>query len=132
TVGETTLKIGTSAGGSQTATKDLTGTNKGPGTTGATGVDTGTYFFSETSPANYDTALVCFNDNGVGTGGHANDGIQNGTEPTLNPGTGDSLAVAQGDDIVCTFTNTRQRGSVELAKVWSGTAGQTTLDVGTA
>ena len=50
-------------------------------------VDTGTYFVSEvlTNASNYDTTLACFNDNGTGTGGAANDGIQNGTEPSITP-----------------------------------------------
>ena len=34
--------------------------------------------------------------------------------------------------MVCTFTNTRNQGSIELKKIWSGTGGQTTLNIGTS
>ena len=40
--------------------------------------------------------------------------------------------MAKGDDVLCTFTNTRQQGSIELKKTWVGTAGQTTLQIGTS
>ena len=71
---------------------------------------------SPTNAANYDTTLACFNDNGAGTGGVANDGIQNGTEPAVSVGASDSVAVAQGADVVCTYTNTRH-ASVRYTKV---------------
>ena len=38
--------------------------------------------------------------------------------------------MAKGADVVCTFTNTRDQGTIELKKVWSGTPGQTTLNIG--
>jgi uncharacterized repeat protein (TIGR01451 family) len=117
TVGETTLKIGSSDGGSDVATKDLTGGNKGDGTTGANAVPANTYFFSEDSSGlgNYDTGFAC-------TGAAAS--------PTKINTYDYSLAVADGETVVCTFTNTRQQGSVELKKHWSGTAGETTLKIG--
>ncbi|HXG77022.1 MAG TPA: S8 family serine peptidase, partial [Gaiellaceae bacterium] len=132
TAGNVTLKIGTAAGGSQVDSETLTGTG---GTTGANSVTAGTYYLSETFNAptdanDYDAALACFNDNGAG-GGTANNGVKDGGEPTVTPGASNSVAVASGDDIVCTFTNTR-RGTVELRKVWVGTAGNVTLKIGTA
>lgn len=52
-----------------------------------------------------------------------------------------SLEIAQGESVTfetfsgghytCTYTNTRDTGTIELKKVWSGTAGQTTLNIGT-
>ena len=43
-----------------------------------------------------------------------------------------SLAVAKGETVVCTFTNTRDQGSVQLKKSWgTGTVGETTLNIGT-
>src|SRR4029078_13526323 len=85
---------------------------------------------SETAVANYSTTLECFNDIGGGALGVANDGIRNGTQPLVAP-TGGEVSVTTADDVVCTFTNTRDRGAIELQKVWSGTPGQTTLKIGT-
>ena len=45
-----------------------------------------------TNAADYDTTLACFNDNGAGAGGVANDGIQNGTEPSITPGADDGAS----------------------------------------
>jgi hypothetical protein len=116
TAGQTTLNIGTSAGGTQAATQ-LTGVaGAAPLSTGAKTVDTGTYYVSESGGlTNYDSSLAC-TDNGS----------------PVTPGANNSLAVAKGDVVVCTFTNTRQQGSVTLNKIWSGTAGQTTLNIGTS
>ena len=72
--------------------------------------------------------LACFNDNGAGTGGVADDGIKNGDEPVVSSTNG-SVSVATGDDIVCTFTNTRDEGSIELHKVLVGTAGNVTVSI---
>src|SRR5262249_25946301 len=82
-------------------------------------VDTGTYWFSEDSTGlgNYDTSFGC-------TGAAAT--------PTKLSNYNYSLVVAKGETVVCTFTNTRQQGSVELKKVWVGPGGQTTLNIGTA
>ena len=124
------LKIGTTAGGSEVDSELALTVD---GTTGANTVNTGTYFVSEvvTNAANYDTTLACFNDNGAGTGGVANDGIQNGTEPAVSVGASDSVAVAQGADVVCTYTNTRKQGSIELRKDWIGTPSSVDLKIGT-
>ena len=101
--GQTTLRIGTSTGGSQIASQ-LTGANGGaPLTTGAKPVAPLTYFVSETGGlAGFSSSLACFNDNGAG-GGTPNDGTQNGGEPTVSTGANGSVAVAANDDIVCTF-----------------------------
>jgi hypothetical protein len=114
TGGQTTLKIGTSAGGNQTSGDVLTGPNgTGPLTTGQLPVNTGTYFVSETGGlTDYDSSLACFNDNGAG-GGTAGNSIQDGSEPVVTS-TGGNVAVTQGSDIVCTFTNTRDQGKIEL------------------
>ena len=34
--------------------------------------------------------------------------------------------------VVCTFTNTRKQGSIELRKTWSGTKGNVTLKIGSS
>jgi uncharacterized repeat protein (TIGR01451 family) len=38
--------------------------------------------------------------------------------------------VNNGDNATCTITNTRNTGTIELKKIWSGTPGQTTLNIG--
>src|SRR5439155_11688676 len=43
-----------------------------------------------------------------------------------------SVAVCKGDVIVCTYTNTRKQGSIELKKDWPGTKGDVTLNIGTS
>jgi uncharacterized repeat protein (TIGR01451 family) len=108
-----TLNIGSSAGGSQVATTTVSA----DGTTTAKTVDTGTYFVSEsvTNPDNYLSTLAC-TDNG---------------DP-VDPGANSSLAVADGHAVVCTYTNARVQGSVELKKHWVGTAGNVTLNIGTS
>src|SRR5258705_6764741 len=94
-------KIGTSAGGSQVDSQALVGAD---GTTGANTVDTGTYFVAEsfdspTVASDYTTTLAC-TDNGQ----------------AVTPGANSSLAVADGRTVVCTYTNTRKVGSIELKK----------------
>jgi uncharacterized repeat protein (TIGR01451 family) len=116
TKGNVTLKIGTAAGGSQVDSQALVGAD---GTTGPNTVDTGTYFVSEsfdspTKASDYTTSLVC-TDNGN----------------AVTPGAGNSLAVADGHTLVCTFTNTRKTGSVEVKKTWNGLKGNVTLKIGT-
>src|SRR2546423_110604 len=95
----------------------LTGGNgAAPLTTGPKTVDTGTFFVSESGGlSNYDSTLACFNDNGAG-GGTANNGIKDGTEPALAPGANQSVSVGAADHVICTFTNTRQQGTIELKK----------------
>ena len=132
TPGQTTLNIGTSAGGSQTDTQLTGAAGAAPLTTGANSVPNGTYYVSETGGlSNYSSSLACFNDNGAG-GGTANNGTKDGSEPAITPGADNAVPVDSNDDVVCTFTNTRLPGSIELKKVWSGTPGQTTLNIGTS
>ncbi len=97
-------------------------------TTDENTVNTGSYHVSETALTSYATTLECFNDIGGGATGVANDGIRNGTEPLVSS-TGGDVSVTTGDDIVCTFTNTRDQGKIELRKHWSGTAGNTTVSI---
>ena len=90
------------------ATEDLTGDDKGPGSTDVVPVDTGTYYFSEVSPgANYTTTFAC-----EGTD----------ADPTLVGGSDYvySLAVAKGENAVCTFTNTRDQGEIQVVKDFVG------------
>ena len=49
----------------------------------------------------------------------------NGNAPVAVNGAGD-LSVGFNQDIVCTITNTRKIGKIELAKDWVGTAGTST------
>ncbi len=42
----------------------------------------------------------------------------------MSPDGSNGVSVGSGDHVICTFTNTRNRGTIELTKVWSGTAGQ--------
>ena len=110
TKGNVTLKIGTSSGGSQVDSEVLVGTD---GTTGKNTVAVGsTEWFTETfdSPTvatDYVSTVTCVN-----TGG---------TDPTL-PTAGSSytgsfsISPNPGNDIVCTITNTRKQGNIELRK----------------
>jgi hypothetical protein len=43
-----------------------------------------------------------------------------------------SITLASTDSAICTIENTRDIGTIELKKHWAGTAGSTTLSVGTA
>ena len=87
---QTTLNIGTTAGGTQVDTQLTGAAGVAPLTTGANTVITGTYFVSETgTPTNYSSSLAC-TDNGS----------------AVTPGTNNALAVAKGHAVVCTFTNT--------------------------
>jgi len=42
-----------------------------------------------------------------------------------------SVEVVSGQNLECVFTNTRDTGTIELMKSWSGNGGQTTLKIGT-
>ena len=112
--GQTTLNIGTSAGGTQIATQQTGAAGAGPLTTGAKTVNTGTVYVWESSLSDYSAGLVC---------------TSNGDPLTV--GASNAVTVAKNAVVVCTFTNTRAQGSIELRKVWSGTGGQTTLKIGT-
>src|SRR5205823_1620143 len=111
TAGSTTLKIGTAAGGSQTASTAVSGAD---GTTGAKTVNAATYYLSEdtTNLGNYTQTLDCM-------------------DGTTDLGSGNSVGVSDGHTVVCTFTNTL-KGTIEVKKHWVGTAGSTTLKIGTA
>ena len=129
---KTTLQIGTSAGGTQTASQQTGPTaqrRSAPAPRRSTPAPT-------TSPRwagspTMTSSLACFNDNGAG-GGTADNGIKDGGEASVTPDADKGVAVAKGDDVLCTFTNSRQRGSIELKKTWVGTGGQTTLQIGTS
>ena len=47
-------------------------------------------------------------------------------------GVDNAVAVAKDQNVVCTFTNTRNQGTIELKKVWVAGGGQTTLNIGTS
>jgi hypothetical protein len=110
TPGETTLRIGTTPNGSSLASQ---ATSVGL-TTGVKTVNTGTYYVSEIALSDYISTLAC-TDNGN----------------SVTPGADNALSVGNGHAVVCTFTNTRKQGTIELKKVWSGTPGLTTLRIGT-
>ena len=113
--GQTTLKIGTSAGGSEVSSQQTGVAGAGPLTTGAQSVNTGTYYVSEAGGlGDYNAQLAC---------------TSNGNPVT--PGANNSVSVSTSAVVVCTFTNTRAQGSIELKKTWSGAGGQTTLKIGT-
>ena len=42
------------------------------------------------------------------------------------------MAIRASPFFTAAITNTRNRGAIELQKVWSGTPGQTTLQIGTS
>jgi hypothetical protein len=120
TAGQTTLRIGTSNGGSQVDSQ-LTGANgAAPLTTGQNTVNTGTYYLSETGGlTNYTaSALVCFND--------ANNNGTNDGESSVTVGANDSVTVAKDAHVICTYTNTRDTGTVIVKKVMVG--GTSTFD----
>ena len=100
TGGQTTLKIGTTVGGSEVDSQ-LIGANGGaPLTTGANAVDTGTYYVSESGGlSTYNTSLAC---------------TRGGTP--FAPGANGQVSVGRNDVVVCTFTNTRQQGKIEVVK----------------
>src|SRR5829696_2007805 len=89
---------------SQGATTIDTETDAGHnGTTGANAVNTGTYHVAEaagtgTDINDYQSALACEDGQGAVT-------VTNG-----------DVDVADGQDVVCTFTNTRETGTIELRK----------------
>ena len=94
TSGQTTLNIGTSAGGSQTDTKQTGVAGAGPLTTGANDVNTGTYYVSESGGLTDDSSSLACTKNG----------------DAYVPGADDSIVVGKGDTVFCTFTNTRRPG----------------------
>ena len=99
--GQTTLNIGTTANGSDIASQQ-TGTNgTAPLTTGKKTVGTGTYYLSESNTTSgFTGALSCTDESG-----------------SLNIGTSNSVVVAANKNVVCTYTNTRDKGSVKVNKL---------------
>ena len=83
----------------------MTGADKGDGQTDAKSVDTGTYYFSEDKP-------------GLGLDDHVrlhrSRGNQDQDRATRT--TDYSVAVAKGETVVCTFTNTRDQGTIVIIK----------------
>ena len=119
TGGQTTLRIGTSIGGTEVDSQQTGSAGQGPLTTGANTVPSGvTYYLSETGGlGDYSQVLTC---------------LKNGQN--LVPGANGSVVVDTNDTVVCKWTNTRRSGSIELQKQWAGpgTGGQTTLRIGTS
>src|SRR6266545_4193227 len=114
TAGSTTLKIGTSAGGDQTASQVVSG---GDGSTSAKSVENGDYFVSEdlTNAGDYTTTLSCTDNAGT----------------PFDPAAG-AIPVSGGHQVVCTFTNSRKTGTIKLQKHWVGTAGNASLAIGSS
>src|SRR3954451_14208012 len=96
-------------------------TDAGDGdTTGAVGVDTGNHSVGETAGtgtnlSDYTSSIVC--NKGTST-------VASGNGATLS-----GISVASGDAIVCTITNTRKSGTIEVIKDFVGTAGKVDLQV---
>lgn len=112
TAGEVNLNIGTTAGGSQVTTA-VAGTTGG--TTGAKTVTTGTYYLSETGAngtnlSNYSAVLSCYDNNGA-----------------LSV-TNNSVEVTNNENVVCTFTNTRNQGTIVITKTAYGVDGNQAFD----
>jgi peptidoglycan/xylan/chitin deacetylase (PgdA/CDA1 family) len=82
----TTLTIGSTVGGSDIASKSVTGND----TTGPQTVNAGTYYLSESAVNGYTSSLGCVDAAGAG----------------VPAGSDGSVTVNAGDQIVCTFTNT--------------------------
>ena len=97
--GQTTLKIGTTVGGSE-INSTLTGAAGGaPLTTGVEPVDAGTYYVAESGGlTGYSSSVAC---------------TDNGSAYTL--GTNQSITAVEAHNYVCTFTNTAQ-GSLAIQK----------------
>jgi hypothetical protein len=126
TAGKVTLKIGTTTGGTELASTPLDGVG---GTTGKKTAAAGTaYSFTETfnSPTvgtDYTSKVTCVN-NGTGT---------SPTLPSNTDYTGSfSVTPNAGNDIVCTITNTRKQGKIQLLKDFVGGDGAVTLKIGTS
>lgn len=100
TAGQTTLNIGTSAGGTQVTSVQTGANGAAPLTTGVQTVNTGAYYVSETGGlTNYTPSLDC-TDNGQ----------------AFTPGASNSFTVVKDHAYVCTFTNTRDQGTLTIAK----------------
>jgi hypothetical protein len=103
TGGQTTLRIGTSANGSDIANQQTGAAGADPRSTGAQPANTGTYYVSETGGlAAYTAQLAC---------------TSNGN--SITPGTNNSVPVANGAVVVCTFTNTQVPPTISVVKTAS-------------
>ena len=101
--GQTTLNIGTTAGGSEVKSQLTGAAGAAPLTTGAQSVNTGTYYVSETGGlTDYASSLAC---------------TDNGTP--ITPGGSNSVTLATGHAIVCTFTNSR-KPALTVSKIFAG------------
>lgn len=102
TAGQTTLNIGTTSNGTDVANVQTGSSGAAPLTTGTKTVNTGTYYVSESGGlADYGSSLAC-TDNAS----------------PVTPGTNNSLSVVGGHTVICTFTNTRNTGSVKVNKLF--------------
>src|SRR3954449_10731785 len=133
TGGQTTLQIGTADGGAQVDSQQTGANGAAPLTTGPNTRTPGTYYLSETGGlGNYtSSAFTCFNDNGAG-GGTANNGTKDGTEANVTvtaTAQGGSVQLASNAVLVCSVTNTRNTGTIEVIKDFVGTAGLVNLQV---
>jgi hypothetical protein len=89
--GQTTLQIGTAAGGSQVDSQLTGAAGAAPLTTGTNTVDPGTYYMSETGGlTGYASSFACTKNGNVYT-----------------PGASDSVTVAYGDVVICTYTTSQ-------------------------
>lgn len=100
TGGQTTLNIGTSAGGTQVVSQQTGAAGTAPLTTGTKTVNTGTYYVSETGGLTDYSSLLACTDNGS----------------PITPGTNNSMFVTTGHAVICTFTNTRNTGTLRVLK----------------
>ena len=79
-------------------------------------ITSGTYTVTEQNVSGWGlTSVVCTDTDSTGNVSNRNAVIQ------LDP----------GETVTCTFTNTRDTGTIELKKFWLGTPGRTNLNIGT-
>ena len=121
TAGNASLAVGSSGPGSANV---ATGTANGAdGDTGTSTVDTGTYFVSEAFDSNlYTKSLACFNDAN-------NNGVNDSSDSAVTVGANDSVAVGSGQHVICTYTNTRKTGTIEVKKILNPAADTGTFDL---
>jgi hypothetical protein len=61
-----------------------------------------------------------------------NDAIDGGdTTHAVTIATG-AVSIANNDDVICRYTNTRQQGKIQLVKDFVGTSESVTIKIGTA
>ncbi len=114
TPGTVTLHIGTTVGGTETASQMI---DVGTFTTGDIFVEQGNYYLSESDPSlvNYSTELKCF--------------INSQEVDVSYPLEGKIELQNPGDKAICTFYNT-ELASIELKKKWVGFTDSVTLQIG--